>query len=289
MIGNFALIIGAMRCGTTSLFTYLAQHPEVAPSTPKEPDFFANDGNWGKGFEWYQTLWDWDPHKHTIALEASTNYTKIPGLPNAAERIATIKADFRFIYVLRDPIERIESQYAHAVMHGKAAIPEGGEGELRTHWIAVSKYAMQIAEYYGRFPSDRILLLNFDDLKKEPDAVVKRVCRFVDIDPSSSLAGVGTVHNPSKRDHPLYVALTRSSLACSVAKLLPLGFKQGLRNRLGRRKLNVDIRLSEAQRAFVLHELEEDMKRLHEEYGFDVSRWCRPQAGAEDPQGTRTR
>ena len=45
MIANFALIIGAMRCGTTSLFSYLSQHPEVAPSTPKEPDFFANDGN----------------------------------------------------------------------------------------------------------------------------------------------------------------------------------------------------------------------------------------------------
>ncbi len=43
MINNFALIIGAMKCGTTSLFSYLAQHPEISACQPKEPDFFSYD------------------------------------------------------------------------------------------------------------------------------------------------------------------------------------------------------------------------------------------------------
>ena len=54
-IKNFALIIGAMKCGTTSLFYYLSQHPEICSCREKEPEFFTNDAKWYQGFNWYQS------------------------------------------------------------------------------------------------------------------------------------------------------------------------------------------------------------------------------------------
>jgi len=167
MIENFTLIIGAMKCGTTSLFALLSKHPQVAPSNPKELLFFGRDNRWAKGLEWYQGHWRWDPRIHRVAMEASTGYTKIPLFPNAAERIATVKANFRFIYVLRDPVDRIESHYAHQVHARRVPPPIPGKAKIHPQWVAVSKYAMQIAEYYRRFDAGRILLLAFEDLNND--------------------------------------------------------------------------------------------------------------------------
>lgn len=275
MIDKFALIIGAMKCGTTSLFRYLGQHPEVAPSTPKEPHFFTRQQDAGKGLDWYYQRWDWNPRTHRIALEASTSYTKVPHLPNAADRIARVKADFRFIYTLRDPLERIESSLAHQILRGDRANGETAQGRIHPQSVATSKYAMQIAAYYARFPADRILLLDFTELKTDPAALLKRVCRFLEIDTSFTFKGLGTVYNVSRQDHPFYVALSHNPIVRAAARFVSTRVKQNLRNRLAR-KLRVPTTLSEEQRRFVMRELADDMKRLHDEYGFDTSRWCHP-------------
>ena len=92
MMDNFALIIGAAKSGTTSLFYYLAEHPEISSCSIKEPNFFTDDEKLSKGWGWYQNLWTWDSEIHKIAMEASTSYTKIPYFPNAAERIVKMPA-----------------------------------------------------------------------------------------------------------------------------------------------------------------------------------------------------
>ncbi|MDJ0728268.1 MAG: sulfotransferase, partial [Prochloraceae cyanobacterium] len=197
-IDNFALIIGAMKCGTTSLFHYLAEHPEIAPCSKKEA-FFFSASCWDKGFDWYQSLWqNWNPRQHKIALEASVDYTRIPTYANAAERIFSLqdRAKFKFIYIMRNPIERIESQYTH----GQAAGWEGIEKTSSTttidrDLIVPSLYAMQIKEYYKRFPAENILLLNFDDLKTNPRDLLQQVCNFLEIDPNYEFQGLNTVHN----------------------------------------------------------------------------------------------
>ena len=64
---RFAIIIGAMKSGTTSLFHYLSQHPRIAACHEKEPDFFSNPENFAKGLDWYRNLWDWVAELHDIA------------------------------------------------------------------------------------------------------------------------------------------------------------------------------------------------------------------------------
>lgn len=273
MIENFALIIGAMKCGTTSLFHYLAQHPEICPSRVKEPNFFADDDNWAKGSQWYQSLWNWNPAKHKVALEASTFYTKMPLRPSAAARIATMRGRFRFIYVLRDPIERIESHYAHGEIFDVPLRPLA-EG-VDPHTIDLSRYAMQIADYYERFPRESILLLHFDDLRRDALSAVKQVCTFLDINPQYPFRGMGEVHNPGRAkriDGSLYEFLSRQPLLRALVRRLPLQPREALRRLLSRKAVG-NIRLTPRQREYVLRELRDDLRRLSVEYGFDVSGW----------------
>lgn len=124
MNNNFALIIGAMKCGTTSLFYYLSEHPQVSAAEDKEPHFFSDDCTFTKGITWYQSLWEWKP-EHRIALEASTTYAMQPKYPNAAQRIAQLEnAQFRFIYIMRHPFARIESHVRHLLAEGLLTRPK---------------------------------------------------------------------------------------------------------------------------------------------------------------------
>lgn len=281
MIDKFALIIGAMKCGTTSLFRYLSQHPEVAPSTPKEPNFFTQEQDAGRDLDWYRKRWDWNPRTHRVALEASPSYTRIPQFPNAAERIARVNADFYFLYVLRDPIERMESTLRHRGLRGKRGNLNACSDELSDELIAVSKYAMQVSEYTKRFPSERILLLDFEDLKERPSELMERVCRFLEIDASYPFRDLDAAHNVSREDHPAYVALSRSRLARTAVRLFPAGLRRRIRASLSREP-EIAPTFSEAQRQYAKRELAEDMKRLRDEFGFDTSGWCHSKA---DPEG----
>jgi hypothetical protein len=107
---RYALIIGSMKCATTSLFSYLAEHPAIAPAKIKEPEFFSrNQGHQAK-LARYEDLWDFDPDIHRYAMEASTGYSKW-GERGAAERIHAYGLRPRLVYVVRDPFARIESHY----------------------------------------------------------------------------------------------------------------------------------------------------------------------------------
>ncbi|WP_019506525.1 sulfotransferase [Pleurocapsa sp. PCC 7319] len=233
-INNFALIIGAMKCGTTSLFKYLAQHLQISACKNKEPLFFSNKDIFSRGFDYYQSLWDWNSNQHKIALEATVSYTRVthtsPSHLNAAENIAKIKActnaNFKFIYIIRDPIDRIESHYtngrAHLYKDTAKPLSEGINSEI----IDTSKYAMQIEEYYKRFPHESILLLNFENLKNEPLNVVRKVCRFLDIDPDYKFQGLNINHNPynpifRRVTLPGYSSIRKTKFVKSIVRQIP--------------------------------------------------------------------
>lgn len=271
-IDNFALIIGAMKAGTTSLFKYLSQHPEICACQQKEPNFFASDTNWSKGLDWYQNLWKWKPESHKIALEASTFYARLPEA-NAAERIAQLEAKkFKFIYILRDPVERIESQYNFS------RTIEGGRDrdfyQIMPICIAFSKYAMQLDEYYKRFPAEDILLLYFEDLKSQPNEVVKKVCEFLNVDASSNFQDLGEVKNPTVVESPLlYSIKSNKKLHNFLRSTFPRNLRMLVTNPLKSTNKKDKFKLSPEQREFVLSELEEDLQKLKEEYGVAIERW----------------
>lgn len=283
-IKSFALIIGAMKCGTTSLYNYLVQHPQVAGSSDKEPNFFASDGNWAKGLDWYQALWDWNPTTHKVALEASTDYTKLPAFPNAAKRIATVNAQFKFIYIMRNPIDRIESHYNHWRAYG--SLNHSIEQSL-AYMINVSRYATQLKAFYEHFPVESILLLDFNDLKQQPHTLIRNVCQFLEIDLTCNLEGLNEVHNryrPLQKNHPAWEYLRGVSPLKAIAQVIPDGPKGKIRQLLAQKPLK-RFTLSVEHRAFILQELREDLEILNTKYGFDTSDWNIPEP---DPNTTKS-
>ena len=172
------LIIGAMKCGTTSLQAQLAAQPGVFMTTPKEPNFFSDDPIYAKGPEWYAALYDRaDPDD--LKGEASTHYTKRPTWPDTVARLKAVQPDPRLIYMIRNPIERCVSHYIHDWSEGRisqdldTAIAEVPE------IIAYSRYAMQIAPYLEAFGPERILLTSLEAFKRDGAGELARIGAFI--------------------------------------------------------------------------------------------------------------
>src|SRR4051794_17663311 len=99
-----------MKSGTSSLHAYLATHPQIFMCPEKEPEFFAKEAIWSRGERWYLELFAGAKNESIIG-ESSTVYSKIPKFRGVPERIGKFNPEARFIYVMRDPIERTISQY----------------------------------------------------------------------------------------------------------------------------------------------------------------------------------
>ena len=253
-IDRFAVIIGGMRCGTTSLYRYLCGHPHVCPCRSKEPGYFTQrEFNWS--LEDYQSLWhSWHPARHRLALEASVHYTKIPSFPNAAERIAEAiqhdPFDIRFIYLLRDPIERIESWYRYRLAEKGIALP-GHDEPVAEYAVNVSRYWMQIREYCQRFSTDRILMLRLSEMESNRRDVLERIRSFLELDEAFAFAGSDRTHN-SSRD-----LLRRSRHAADPNSPDP----------------SLRWHLSVDQKRYVQNQLRDDLILLRQNCGVDTSDW----------------
>lgn len=256
-----------MKCGTTSLFHALAEHPEIARPRTKEPDFFTE--HWDEGWTWYENLWQQPVSEALWALEASTSYTKRPRLPNAAERMARTKAEYRFVYLMRDPIARIESHRRHGFLR---AAEGDGPPAVSEQMIAVSRYAMQLDAYREHFGRERILLLAFEELRERPSVVLRRVCDFLGIDASFPFPARPTQFNKSARDGRAYRLLQGLPIVSQVARRLPLAWRRSVRNRLSQAPPELPP-LDLAERRAIAEALAEDLERLRSEYAFDTSVW----------------
>jgi hypothetical protein len=267
---RFGLIVGAMKCGTTSLFNYLATHPEVAPCRTKEPNYFSSDDFRPHDPKSYFSLWDWDPNVHKVAIEASVNYTKMPTNPNCAERIAQFSdLDFRFIYCMRNPIDRIESHVYHGLYAGWTKPLEEGISE---HTLNTSRYAMQLNAFAKIFGRDRILLLVLEEFQKSPGAEFRRVCDFLKIDPNHSLSDTG-LHNRSS-DHylqrPLWNRVRGIEPLRRLSHLIPNRLRQAVIRATGE-KVSARKNLMPSERADIAAALHADLLRLKSDYGIDAA------------------
>lgn len=189
MISRFVLLVGAMKAGTTSLYQLLSQHPRIAPCREKEPEFLCKRELWHRGFAEYCKLWDWSDERHDWAIEASTSYTKLPAIPSAATATWRFPAEFRFVYVVRDPIQRIRSEYVHSLAEGW--IPQPIHRGIAPHVVLHSNYRMQLAPYVAAHGRNAILVIDYDDLKARPFEVTRRVWTWLGLASDAPLLDVG--------------------------------------------------------------------------------------------------
>ncbi|GAB3920826.1 hypothetical protein GCM10011575_17330 [Microlunatus endophyticus] len=176
------IIIGAMKCGTTTLYQHLASHPGVFMSTMKEPNFFVERRNWSRGFDWYRSLFA-DAEPGALLGEATTNYTKSANFPGVPRLIHQHAPNAKLIYLLRDPVERIRSHYAHTVVRGRSVRPPAEAIRTRSIYVRTSLYGRELLNYRRHFPADQILVLLTEDLRDDPAGVLARTAEFLGLDP----------------------------------------------------------------------------------------------------------
>lgn len=172
------IIIGAMKCATTTLHDQLAVQSGIFMSEPKEPNFFSDDQEYTKGLEYYHGLFS-EALEGQLCGESSTHYTKMPTYPETVERIQKNLPEAKFIYVMRHPIDRLISQYIHEWSELKIT------GDINDAILdfkpltQYSQYSVQIQPYLAAFGPDRVLPVFAENLRNHPQRELERVCQFI--------------------------------------------------------------------------------------------------------------
>lgn len=171
-------VIGAMKCGTTTLHEQLAQQPNIFMSEPKEPNFFSDDQEYSKGIEWYSSLFSGAPNG-ALCGESSTHYTKLPTYPKTIERIQRHLPEAKFIYVMRHPIDRLVSQYVHEWSQRTVSGDINDAIMTFKPLTQYSQYSMQIQPYLATFGPSHVLPMFAENLRNHPQRELERICRFI--------------------------------------------------------------------------------------------------------------
>jgi hypothetical protein len=188
-------IIGAPKAGTTSLNFYLEQHPEIQMSEVKEPAFFApplglatsrlgiSRVDMISSLDRYEQLFD-----PTVQVrgEGSTNYAEYPFRQRVPERIKERVPKAKFVYMVRDPVDRTVSHYDHLVASAGERRPLaeilGGLPDPRAPCICASLYAMQLELYLHHFPQQRILVIDQAELRADRRSTLRKIFMFLSVD-----------------------------------------------------------------------------------------------------------
>jgi hypothetical protein len=176
---NF-ILIGATKCGTTSLHAWLGTHPDVFMHPWKEMRFFNEEGEWHRGVDWYRAQFA-DAGDALAAGEASNGYTRHPVYAGAPERIARTSPDVRLVYLVREPMRRLESHYRHRLVTGMEWRPPDEAFRADPGYVAAGRYGTQLQRYLEHFPRERILVLQSERLFAEPGRELPRLAEHLGI------------------------------------------------------------------------------------------------------------
>lgn len=195
----FVIVGGAEKAGTTSLYTYLAAHPETCASLKKETDYFRNDVS---DLENYLHHFKHCDATTRVLIESSPGY--LAEADTVAPRIAQLLPDSRMIFLLREPIERLKSSFRF--YKSRLHLPESmsfddfadrclryqiegkrpeelGIGEWYLKSLARGCYSEELEPFRRLIGEDRLLVLSYDQLSDDVVGTVKQAAEFIGIDP----------------------------------------------------------------------------------------------------------
>jgi len=270
------IVIGAQKCGTSSLHRYLDAHPGIAMSRAKELDFFLDDGSWSRGLEWYASQFD---GRASVRGESSPNYTNLPVSAGVAERIAEVLPDARLLYMVRDPIDRALSHYVHARGLGREDRSVGEAlAEPDSRYMRRSQYRRQLAPFVARTPPERVLVVAQEDLRDRRRQTLREVFEFLGVDSSfdsDAFEREWEVSAGKDRKFKLAYRFSRVLGGKQFWGRVPPGLRWGLeRLALGRAGRPVAApEIDPELRARLVRELEPEVRWLREYAGQSFAGW----------------
>lgn len=229
------IIIGAMKCATSTIHDQLAHQRGISMSEPKEPNFFADEPNWSKGPGWYSGLFSRMP-PGDLKGESSTHYTKLPTYPRCARRLHEHLPNAKLIYVMRDPVDRLVSQYIHEwsqrVIDRDCPIDEAIE--RLPILVEYSRYAMQLTPYIELFGRSAILPVFFERVMHDPEPELARIAAHIGYDQSVewNQEEAKNVSSQRQRRHPALDALLNLRVLRAARRtLMPESLRARIRSR----------------------------------------------------------
>jgi hypothetical protein len=206
------LICGAAKSGTTSLWKYVSSHPEVGVAPLKEPNFFSKvihdgyqnnsrnsriSGQYWRGIYWYENLFRHCSSAKAVG-EASVQYMTDVDAPKL---ISEVLPHVRLIFLLRDPIDRLISQYWQEV-RDKQPLPSVEEMITNKHpalqrYIDISSYHIHLERFLRIFPRDQILVYLLDDLKNNPEYLIQNIYLNIGVNDNYLPSNLGVRYHKS--------------------------------------------------------------------------------------------
>jgi hypothetical protein len=227
------IIIGGQKCGTSSLFNYLCQHPQILRKAGVKKEIHYFDGgfdpgidNFAKGEAWYRAHFPLrsELRPNRITGEATPLYLFDPRVP---ARIASQLPDVKLIALLRNPVERTVSQYFHEKRKGRENLPleealrqeeariaralhakDFDDPDLIHHSYKLrSLYKEQIERYFEVFGRERVRVLASEEMFADPQGVLSGLFGFLGVDPEYRIPNV-EARNVGTRDSKIPPAVT---------------------------------------------------------------------------------
>jgi hypothetical protein len=286
---NF-IVIGAMKAGTSTLYRILRAHPDVYLPDRKELHYFsgpytgpprevvpdAGDTS-QKGLEWYRSQFAAAGDRKAVG-EATPKYTRWPAYQGAPERIARVLPDVRLVYLVREPVSRMQSHYLHYVSTGAEKRPVNVALREDPLYLDASRYATQIDKYMEHFDRRQLLVITSEDLRDHQQQTVARVLRFLDVDDTWVVpSGYTEAHRTAdKRAANRGLTLLRR---VPLRKRLPGSLRTAVRNAVSEPLTDRVEPLDAALRA-ELQEVFDDEGRRLEPYLGRVPAWVSSQGAS---------
>lgn len=269
------VVIGAQKSGTTGLYKILSRHPDIAMSHEKETNYFARPRR-DESPEGYRAEFPANTGARWFG-EASPVYTMEHEYPGVAARMHRALPDARLIYIVRDPYKRALSQYQHDYLSGQVRM-EGGRvsQENLDKCVETSRYHRQLSAYLAHYPLRDVLILEFEQLVSDQNAIVAAVRGFLDLPPLEAGVEEERAHNTSDQrgQVPLFILRRWNSPVFKLARrYLPDDLRQSARNVYRLFPKRVAPPLDEASKAWIREALVEDVAEFRRLTGRAFATW----------------
>jgi hypothetical protein len=275
------VVIGAMKCGTSTLAKQLELQQGVFMTTPKEPNFFSNDEIFAQGPAWYAGLFK-TAAPGDLKGEASTHYTKLPTYPQTVARMQAALPALRLVYMIRNPMVRAVSHYIHEWSEGRLGEDADAAFVSSPEIVDYGRYAMQIAPFVEAYGRSAIHLTSLEQIKADPQGEFAAICAHLGVPEGAAWIEDLPVQNVSDeriRRLPLHGFLVENPVATLLRRaLVPKALRQRIRDgRTIRTRPEIPQALQARMQAVFL----EDRARLKEIFpAHPVLTLCYPFAGA---------
>lgn len=294
---NF-LIPGASRSGTTSLYHYLRDHPEIFMPENKEVRYFDRNDRYGDK-EWYLEYFE-SVTDETAIGESSPPYFyesivrdesgEYQGLTDNSitERVLGVNSEMKVLISLRNPVDRAYSQYwknrnnqdiddnkSFRQVVEEEVLGERTPEETPACWLYKNKYPVHLKPWLENFPDDQIKIIIFDEWIHEPESILEEICEFLEVDSTHDFSDV---LDEEKNSSKIY----RSKILKYAYRKNPL-LKYIYRNHILDTRVEDLVKnfthqsgypdMSEETRKFVYEQLKDDIEETEELLGRDLDVW----------------